>query len=100
MQLYKRYLLIFLISSMIRLTPFVKLAVECDAFGSSIKSKILDIVVSETSSRDSALGPMTPASLELADIAMIALSTSATVPWICVRSIEAFSREQYLWFNL
>jgi hypothetical protein len=67
---------------MIRLTPFVKLAVEYGAFGLSIKSKIFDIVVSETSSLDRALGPMTPASLELADIAMMAFRTSATVPWI------------------
>lgn len=65
---------------MIKLTPFVKLAVECGASGSSIKSKILEMVVSETSSRDKSLGPITPASLELAEIAMIALSTSATVP--------------------
>lgn len=72
----------FLINSIIKLTPFVKLAVEYGAFGSSMKSKILDIVVSETNSLDRALGPITPASLELADIAMMALSTSATVPWI------------------
>ena len=32
---------------------------------------------------------MTPASLELAEIAMIALSTSATVPWIYAMSVES-----------
>ena len=50
------------------------------------------MVVSETSSRDRSLGPITPASLELAEIAMIALSTSATVPWIYAASVQEFRR--------
>jgi len=32
---------------------------------------------------------MTPASLELAEIAMMALSTSATVPWIYTMSVKS-----------
>lgn len=84
---------------MIRLTPLVKLAVEYGAYGSSIWSKILDMVVSETSSLDKALGPITPASLELAEIAMIALRTSATVPCIYVVSAGGFYWDRNLWFD-
>jgi len=72
---------------MIKLTPFVKLAVECIAVGSNMQSRILDIVASETNSRDNAFGPITPASLEFADIAMIAFRTSATVACTCITSV-------------
>ena len=85
------HLLFFRINSMMRLTPLVKLAVEYGACGSSMYSRILEIVALETSSLDKALGPMTPASLELADIAIIAFRTSATVPCIYIASARQFA---------